>query len=121
MQSKDTSQAYIHNTSFIQNKTAVDAYHKNWRYSKGGSIFLENSLFEQNTHNATVGKKSKVIINNSQIDNTENLDAKSLQKRKIIISHNDFIEATLDDDFFNKQFLPINKKMKGYYEKSAPQ
>ncbi|MCK5537864.1 MAG: right-handed parallel beta-helix repeat-containing protein, partial [Bacteroidales bacterium] len=31
MQSKDTSQAYIYNTSFIGNKKAIDAYHKNWR------------------------------------------------------------------------------------------
>jgi hypothetical protein len=86
MQSKDTSKAYIYNSSFINNKKAIDAYHKNWRYSEGGSIYLDKCVFENNQFNATVGKKSKVVINDSNIDSIDNFDLKSRQKEKIKIT-----------------------------------
>lgn len=110
MQSKDTSKAYIYNTSFIANKKAIDAYHKNWRYSKGGSIYLDKCIFENNTYNATVGKKSKVIINNSQIDTINNFDKKSLKKHKIIISNTDREIVKFNNEFFKTH---INKLIHG--------
>ena len=100
VQSKDTSKAYIYDTSFIANKKAVDAYHKNWRYSEGGIIILDNNIFEKNIVNATVGKKSKVIINNSIIDTLDNFDAKSIKKGKIVLSYKDVIVPNFDMDFF---------------------
>ncbi|MCU7835175.1 MAG: CotH kinase family protein [gamma proteobacterium symbiont of Taylorina sp.] len=100
MQSKDTSKAYIYNATFSGNKTAVDAYHKNWRYSEGGSIFVENSVFKNNIDNATVGKKSKIVINNSAMDTVDMIDADSLLKKKIIISHGERIMPQFDNAFF---------------------
>lgn len=103
MQSKDTSKAYIFNTSFIGNKKAVDAYHKNWQYAEGGKISLENSIFENNVFNATVGKKSRVIINNSVIDKPDNFDARSIEKGKIVISDGNPIETNFSSKFFRNE------------------
>jgi hypothetical protein len=100
MQSKDMSKAYIYDTSFIGNKKAVDAYHKNWQYSEGGTIILDNTIFKDNIVNATVGKKSKVIINNSTIDTPDNFDARSIKKGKIVLSHENRIAPDIDLDFF---------------------
>ncbi|MCU7835172.1 MAG: CotH kinase family protein [gamma proteobacterium symbiont of Taylorina sp.] len=116
MQSKDTSKAYIYNATFSDNKKAVDAYHKNWRYSEGGSIFVENSLFENNNNNATVGKKSKIVINNSIIDNIDMLDEKSIRKKKIIISNREKIMYHFDEELFSNKMQLIQKQMKGYHE-----
>ena len=100
MQSKDTSKAYIYDTSFIGNKKAVDAYHKNWRYSEGGTITLDNTIFKDNLINATVGKKSKVIINNSTIDTPDNFDTKSVKKGKIVLSDEKIITPDFNLEFF---------------------
>ncbi len=116
MQSKDTSQAYIYNSSFISNKKAIDAYHKNWRYSEGGTIVLDNCVFKDNIINATVGKKSKVVINSSDIDTPNKFDIKSLKKKKIIISDNGFIKYDLKEPLFKDKTHLIDKKKRGYYE-----
>jgi hypothetical protein len=116
MQSKDSSKAYIYNTSFIENKKAVDAYHKNWRYSSGGTIHLQNCLFESNNENVTVGKKSKVMINASQIDTANKFDQKSLYKKKIIISHDELDLYDLSHPLFKNKSSLINKNVMGYYE-----
>jgi len=109
MQSKDTSKAFIFDTSFIGNKKAVDAYHKNLQYAEGGTISLENSIFENNIVNATVGKKSKVIINNGVIDTPDNFDTRSIKKGKIILSNGNSIEADFNLDFFkNANTIPNN-------------
>lgn len=114
MQSKDTSKAYIYNTSFIENKKAIDAYHKNWRYSEGGTIYLDKCIFEKNTYNATVGKKSKVVINNSLIDTANNFEAKSMKKNKIIISDLEQIKPNLSKISTYKYINLINNEP-GYY------
>ena len=116
MQSKDTSKAYIYNTSFIANKKAVDAYHKNLRYNKGGTIYLQNCILNKNIINTTVGKKSMVTLNNTIIDTPENIDKSSLLKKKIIISNDKFIMYNLKNKLFeNKEHLII-KERSGYYE-----
>jgi len=115
MQSKDTSRAYIYNSSFINNKKAIDAYHKNWRYEQGGTIFIDKSIFKGNQSNATVGKKSKVVINNSQIDTPENLNAKHLRKKKIIISNEDKIDYNFEETLFKNQENLIQQQQ-GYHE-----
>lgn len=116
MQSKDTSKAYIYNTSFIGNKKAVDAYHKNWRYSEGGTITLDKCVFENNIVNATVGKKSKVIINSSNIDTPNKFDANSIRKKKIIISDDGFIKYNLKEPLFKDKIHLISKDRRGYHE-----
>ena len=120
MQSKDTSLAHIYNTSFINNKKAIDAYHKNLRYAQGGTILIDKSIFKGNQSNATVGKKSKVVINDSQIDTADNFDKKNIRKKKIIISQDAYIPYDFNTPFFqNKESLIkslINKKQHGYHE-----
>ena len=116
MQSKDTSKAYIYNTSFLGNKKAVDAYHKNWRYSDGGTIILDKCKFEENIINATVGKKSKVVINDSSIDTPEKFNSKSLLKKKIIISNDGLVKYDLKGPLFQNKIHLINKEIRGYNE-----
>lgn len=116
MQSKDTSKAYIYHSSFIENKKAVDAYHKNWRYSEGGSIFIENSIFQKNIENATIGKKSKIVINNSDIDTADKFDIKSMRKKKIIMSNDEFIMHHFDEALFENKDSLMQKQSKGYHE-----
>lgn len=116
MQSKDTSLAYIYNTTFIDNKKAVDAYHKNWRYSQGGTINIENCIMRNNIENATVGKKSKVVLNNCQIDSVDNFDGKSIRKGKIVISKDRPIEIEFDHVFFEKYEELIRSKVRGFYD-----
>ncbi|MDP6855415.1 MAG: CotH kinase family protein, partial [Arenicellales bacterium] len=43
IQAKDRSSAILFNQTFINNKTALHAYKKNWRYGEGGTIFLGKS------------------------------------------------------------------------------
>ncbi len=105
MQSKDTSLAYIYDTTFIGNNTAVDAYHKNWRYSEGGQITLENCHLERNIEHATVGKKSTITLNNCDIHDASNISRKDQNKNKITISQEERIEHQLKGEFF-KNFDP---------------
>lgn len=116
MQSKDTSKAYIYNTSFIKNKKAIDAYHKNWRYSEGGTIVLEHCIFDKNILNATVGKKSKVIINNSNLDMLTSFDNNHIKKNKLIITNKKFIVYELKEPLFKGRSSLINKVIRGYNE-----
>ena len=116
MQSKDTSKAFIYNTSFIKNKKAVDAYHKNLRYNDGGTIYLENCVLSKNIVNTTVGKKSMVILNNTIIDTPNNIDKTSLLKNKIIISNDNFILYDLKNKLFKDKQHLIKKGGNGYHE-----
>jgi hypothetical protein len=116
MQSKDTSLAYIYNSSFINNKKAIDAYHKNWRYSQGGTIYLDKVILLDNETNATVGEKSQVILNDSTIDTPENFKSKKIRKNKIVISNHDIIPYNFDQPFLQGHKHLINKYQKGYNE-----
>lgn len=116
MQSKDTSVAYIYNSSFIDNKKAIDAYHKNWWYSEGGTIYLDKIVLQGNETNATVGKKSQVIINDSQIDTSENFDTKSIRKKKITISNKDYIPYEFSTPFLQNHNDLINRQTQSYHE-----
>ena len=116
MQSKDTSLAYIYNSSFINNKKAIDAYHKNWRYSKGGTIYLDKIKLLGNEINATADKESQVIINDSSIDTPDNFKPKKIRKNKIIISDQEVIPYNFDHPFLQGHDDLINKYQKGYHE-----
>lgn len=116
MQSKDTSKAYIYNTTFVNNKIAIDAYHKNWRYNEGGSIFIDNSRFNGNNVVATVGKKSNVVINNSEIDDVTNLSKRNIGKHKIVISKDGLIESDLVGLIFEQHYSRIRPQTIGNYE-----
>ena len=116
MQSKDSSKAYIYNTSLIGNNKAVDAYHKNWRYGEGGTIFLDKCRLEKNISNATADKKSKIVINDSIIDTPGNFDTKSIREKKIVISNDSFINYDLKESLFKDKTHLIDTESIGYYE-----
>ncbi len=116
MQSKDTSLAYIYNTTFIDNKKAVDAYHKNWRYSEGGIIKVENCVMQNNIQNATVGKKSKVVLNNCQIDTPDNFNTKDLSKSKIVIANSTTLDSGFKGEFFENHVELVRSNVGGFYE-----
>ena len=44
IQSKDRSSVVLFNHSFVDNKTALHAYKKNWQYGGGGRIFIAKSV-----------------------------------------------------------------------------
>ena len=114
MQSKDTSRAFIYNTSFVNNATAVDAYHKNWRYSEGGTITLDKVSFKDNVVGVTVGKKSKIIVNDS--DRLGGANAKDIKNRKLVFSDEAYMPYGFNDDFFVDRASLINKDVRGYVE-----
>lgn len=116
VQSKDTSKAYFYNTSFIGNNKATDAYHKNWRYSDGGTIHIDNCIMQENIHNATVDKKSKIVINNCQIDSGNNFDNKSLRKGKIVLSDEQTIKVDFEQPFFDQYHDLIHPEKQGAYD-----
>ncbi len=68
VQSKDGSVAVLYNVALVQNKHAVDAYKKNWRYASGGYLYIYKSEFQNNTRMATADKQSKIKIYDSAYD-----------------------------------------------------
>lgn len=114
MQSKDTSKAYIYNTSFIGNNTAIDAYHKNWRYSDGGTIMVDKCLMRDNKANATVGKKSLVVINGCEIDDSDMFNKKDMYKAKIVVSEKEGIKADFSSPFFHG-YADLITENRGHY------
>lgn len=68
VQVKDGSVASVYNTDFIANDLALDAYKKNWRYSKGGSIYMDKSRLIGNEKLITVDKKSSAQVSDSYLD-----------------------------------------------------
>lgn len=116
MQSKDTSKAFIYNTAFIGNNKAVDAYHKNWRYSQGGTIYVDKCLMNNNKDNATVGKKSQVVINDCIIDQRDNFNVEDVNKEKITISEDEIIHSDFSLPFFEGYENLIRPQIKGSYD-----
>ena len=64
----------------------------------------------------TVGKKSKVVINNCQIDSKDDFNAKALRKGKIIISDKNVVKADFEQPFFHNHNELIDNDVKGTYE-----
>ena len=100
MQSKDTSVAFVYDTTFINNNKAIDAYHKNWRYSEGGKINLHQCVLTGNQENATVGKKSTLVLNRCAIDDINHINRQDLEKQKIRMTDDKLMPNTLSDEFF---------------------
>ena len=62
VQSKDRSTAVLLNQTFTNNKTALHAYKKNWRYGDGGVIFLGKSTVSGGGISASAEKHSAIQI-----------------------------------------------------------
>jgi len=110
IQVKDSSVAYVNNTSFIQNAHAVDSYHKNWRYAKGGTVFLNKCLFEENfVSDISVRKKSKTFVNDCNFITSKKIDIKSREKieftndKTIVHPFKETFFQRYTKDFFNER------------------
>ncbi|WP_299852045.1 CotH kinase family protein [uncultured Roseovarius sp.] len=68
VQSKDGSNAFLYNHSFMGNRQALHAYKKNWRYGAGGEILLFKSKLVDNDKNVTAERKSKIQVFDSYAD-----------------------------------------------------
>jgi hypothetical protein len=62
IQAKDRSSAILFNQTFINNKTALHAYKKNWRYGEGGTIFLGKSSIVGGDRAAVAMKRSFIQL-----------------------------------------------------------
>jgi hypothetical protein len=74
LQAKDSSIARLENVQMIQNRLAVDAYKKNWRYDAGGRVVLTDSRFDKNIIDITKDKHSSISIEGTT-------DASAVKKR----------------------------------------
>jgi len=68
VQSKDRSTAVLLNQTFTNNKTALHAYKKNWRYGEGGVIFLGKSTVSGGETSAAAEKRSVIQIFDSYLE-----------------------------------------------------
>ncbi len=62
VQAKDGSSALMVNCDFLENKMAVDAYKKNWRYNDGGEIHMHKCWFKGNDQTLSVDKNSVAFV-----------------------------------------------------------
>jgi hypothetical protein len=68
VESKDRSTAVLFNHSFVDNKTALHAYKKNWRYGEGGRIFIAKSAIVGGEVVAQAQKRSSIVLFDSYVD-----------------------------------------------------
>lgn len=68
VQSKDASQAILFNSNLFDNDKALDAYKKNWRYDRGGSIFVSKSSLRKNKSSLSTGIRSQINLFDSYLD-----------------------------------------------------
>jgi len=84
IQSKDASIVNVEGAKFINNKTQLNAYRKNWRYNSGGNININGSYFIGDNNLITAQNKSRIIVEDS-VFNKEYMDMKT---KKIIFKNN---------------------------------
>ena len=58
---KDSSQSYVNKTKFKDNQNQISAYRKNLQYGNGGTIIIQESLFD-NKINEITSESSKISI-----------------------------------------------------------
>jgi len=68
VESKDRSTAVLFNHSFVDNKTALHAYKKNWRYGEGGRIFIAKSAIVGGEVVAQAQKRSSIAMFDSYVE-----------------------------------------------------
>lgn len=83
IQVKDDSFVSANDLTFARNKTAIDAYAKNWRYEQGGYGVFCASEFTDNDQLVTTDRKSKLDIH---ADQCPALDAGTIDSLKSELS-----------------------------------
>ena len=110
VQSKDRSTAVLLNQTFKNNKTALHAYKKNWRYGDGGAIFLGKSTVSGDV-SAMAEKRSAIQIFDSYLETpakgkrvdmlaVEHQNSRSALKRDLLPSPSE-IDPRLSDALQN--------------------
>ena len=95
VQSKDRSTAVLLNQTLTDNKTALHAYNKNWRYGEGGTIFLGKSTVSGGETSAAAEKRSVIQIFDSYLE----IPAEGKRVDTIVVD-DDSSSATLQKDLF---------------------
>ncbi|MAF94748.1 MAG: hypothetical protein CMM60_03205 [Rhodospirillaceae bacterium] len=65
IETKDSSNAWVSNSNFINNKIQFNAYKKNWRYGGGGSLIIDKSILRALRNKITADKKSEILVYDS--------------------------------------------------------
>ena len=86
VQSKDGSTAVLINTTLRDNAVSLNAYRKNWRYGKGGRIFVYKSRIEGEADGISADKRSRITISDSYLSRLPALTRK--QRKRIRIAPN---------------------------------
>ena len=68
IQSKDRSSVVLFNHSFVNNKTALHAYKKNWQYGEGGKIFIAKSVIVGGEVTAQAQKRSSIVLFDTYVE-----------------------------------------------------
>ena len=67
IESRDNSTVYVINSTLIDNKRQINAYKKNWRYEKGGSVVVDKSVISPAYNTIKGDYNSKIEIYNSSV------------------------------------------------------
>ena len=122
VQSKDGSMAVLYNVTLKKNRKALDAYKKNWRYGKGGTIHSYKSQISDNDSTFSADKKSLIRVYDSFlqgevmeskrviIDDTVDGRNKKTAKIKKLWRHRD---DEAGPDFFNRYWSMVKPKQRG--------
>ena len=95
VQSKDRSTAILLNQTLTDNKTALHAYKKNWRYGEGGAIFLGKSTVSGGEISAAAEKRSAIQIFDSYLE----IPAEGKRVDTIAVDDDSFSSALQNDLF----------------------
>jgi len=101
VESKDRSTAVLFNHSFVDNKTALHAYKKNWRYGEGGRIFIAKSAIVGGEVVAQAQKRSSIAMFDSYVetkvtgkrvstDSVDGLSRKNASRANLVPNANEY-------------------------------
>ena len=84
IQAKDKSVAVSVSNVFHNNDLAINTYHKNWRYSNGGSIYIDKGEFQGNRKNLIAKKRSRIVLANNSTGLAEKDQILGKSKNRIV-------------------------------------
>jgi len=117
---KDQSKVISNNNIFISNKTAINAYDKNWRYEGGGKGIIANSILIDNETYLNLKDRSLYLIHNNNSVEKEFIKNKkilALSKTNInkLFNNNNTHETDLILDLIINNKEDSLKKLSSYY------
>ncbi|MDJ0836381.1 MAG: CotH kinase family protein [Acidobacteriota bacterium] len=129
VQAKDGSRARLANSAFMQNKHALDAYKKNWRYAAGGRLTVTKSTFRDNREPSGADKHSIIQIHDSYLPETER--GKNLSLHASVDGIHENTAATKDlprfnqatdklPDLLTRAWQQVNPDIRGTHDTAHP-